>query len=64
MLRTLKDFNAASGIFLAIPEEAKSRVMRAYENLYQRIRADSESTRRFAAFFRANRIFGKQGMCV
>ena len=60
----LRGFNMTSGIFFAFPEEAKSRMMRAYDNIYQRLQVDSESTRRFVAFFRVNRIFGKQGMFV
>ena len=60
----LKNFNMDSGIFFAFPEEAKSRMMRAYDNVYQRLQVDNDATRRFVAFFRVNRIFGKQGMFV
>jgi hypothetical protein len=60
----LKAFNMTSGIFFAFPEGTKSRMLRAYENIYQRTPLDNDATRRFAAFFRTSRIFGKQGMFI
>ncbi|WP_424358722.1 hypothetical protein [Methanocella sp. MCL-LM] len=60
----LKGFNKASGFFFAFREDVKSRMMRAYENFYQRAKADSDDTRRYVAFFKANRVFGKQGMLI
>lgn len=60
----LKDFNMTSGIFFAFPETTKGRMLRAYENFYQRTSLDNDATRRFVAFFRTSRIFGKQGMLI
>lgn len=60
----LKNFNMASGFFFAFTEQTKSRMMRAYENFYQRAKADSDDTRKYVAFFKANRVFGKQGMLI
>lgn len=60
----LKDFNMTSGIFFAFPWATKGRMMRAYENFYQGTSLDNDATRRFVAFFKANRIFGKQGMFI
>ncbi|CAJ36676.1 hypothetical protein [Methanocella arvoryzae] len=60
----LKSFSMTSGIFFAFDQKTENRMLRAYENFYQRIPADTEDIRRFAAFFKTNRIFGKQGMFI
>lgn len=60
----LKDFNMSSGVSFIFPEETRARMLRAYDNFYSRVKADNDATRRYVAFFKAGRIFGKKGIYI
>jgi len=57
-----KDFNLTSGISFPFRGRLKKRLVRRYRRISKKIKSDSDSMKRFIAFFKLNRKYGEKAV--